>query len=326
MSNTSSMSQLVSKTKIFNEKETNNTKIQQNIDNKLNIYYDLFQKIESINDKDGLKIINHNNYLIYPLIKNKNGHYINNGTIKNKEYGCIENELNLFHLCAIFNKIDMLNYLLKKTNINLIKKSRNNATALMLASKYGNIEIVTLLIDRLNSDRLLIEQIDISDDNLLTALMYASREGHMEIVELLINNGAKIDIQVYLQTKSGNQKKTCNKTALMFASQKGHTEIVELLINKGANIYLKNSNDTTALMYAIQFKHIEIVKLLIKPIEVIKGYIYGKYPVNNKKKNYINEALDFINNELSDFIKKNDTGNINYKNQIIKLLKEKVVK
>ncbi len=112
-------------------------------------------------------------------------------------------------------------------------------------SKYGDIELVELLIDSgvcINS----------SDKYNKTALMYASENGHIEIVNLLLLSGAKI-----------NATDKYNKTALMYAIANGHIEVFKFLIDSGADINIKNIYGTTALMYASVYGYIDATNLLV---------------------------------------------------------------
>src|SRR5690606_2102738 len=72
-------------------------------------------------------------------------------------------------------------------NANIDIQNSDGDTALMMASQYGNTEIVKLLIEN-NAN------IHIKDNNGETALIWALRCGYIKTVKLLIENNANINI------------------------------------------------------------------------------------------------------------------------------------
>jgi len=121
----------------------------------------------------------------------------------------------------------------------------NGLTALMLASRYGLTEVVSVLIQR-------------SDPNFQTkdgwtALMEAAAHNRLAIVQLLESSGADI---------AGT---TSNKmTALMLAAHKGHAEIVRYLAGHETTINACNESGDTALMLAVEQKNIQIMEILLE--------------------------------------------------------------
>ena len=149
-------------------------------------------------------------------------------------------------------------------------QDKQGFTALMIASKEGNIEIAKLLIEE-------GANVNAEDEMGFTALMLASRNGHIAIVKLLIESGADINAKVRLvsyHTESVSiwgsifgggeiRRYYINpSTALMAASSEGHTEIVKLLIESGADVCFRDEEGFTALKWASSEGHIDIVKLL----------------------------------------------------------------
>jgi ankyrin repeat protein len=136
-------------------------------------------------------------------------------------------------LASEYGQIEVVKLLLENgANVDLQVKGLGE-TALYRASKNGNTEIVKLLIDK-------GAKIDLQDEDGLTALIIALERGYKETAILLINEGANLDVR----DKEG-------WTPLMKASLDGDTEMVSLLINKGAKMNLQHYNDgLTALMLA----------------------------------------------------------------------------
>jgi hypothetical protein len=117
-------------------------------------------------------------------------------------------------------------------------------TALMIAARIGNIEIVSTLLQH-------GAKIDNRGDYGGTALMEAVRYDQEKIVKLLLDKGAKPN----LRTGNGN-------TAIDFAANRGRTEIVALLLAKGADI--NGGAGETPLIQAVSRDNKEMVILLLK--------------------------------------------------------------
>jgi ankyrin repeat protein len=186
------------------------------------------------------------------------------------------------------------------------KKKFGGDTALKLATEYGNIEIVTMLIGagaNINAQdsyketviitaskwghitivKLLIEEgadVNDQDKNGHTALYWATIRGDAEIVKMLIGAEADLNIQysgvIYLDS---DEEFTSNSklvkytiefhqyTVLIIASEMGYTEIVKLLINAGADVHLQDDLGRTASMIATEEGHNEIIQFLNEAID-----------------------------------------------------------
>ncbi len=95
-------------------------------------------------------------------------------------------------------------------------------TALMVAARYGELEIVRFLINN-GAD------VNYEDNDGWTALKFAAGEGKLEIVKFLINNGADV-----------NAKDNNGWTALMSAANNGYLKIVKYLVDNGADVNTKD--------------------------------------------------------------------------------------
>nr|QBK92241.1 MAG: F-box domain and ankyrin repeat protein [Pithovirus LCPAC304] len=111
-------------------------------------------------------------------------------------------------------------------------------TALMLASKNGNVDIVRLLLD--NGADPNVSDADLNDP----ALLEASRNGHINVVEMLLDHGANI------------------KYALNEAISGKHIHVARMLLNRGANP--NGSEDYYTLLRAINYEDVEMVQLLLE--------------------------------------------------------------
>ena len=167
-------------------------------------------------------------------------------------------------------------------------------TALILASEYGHLDIVKLLI----ANGAKINRMGGSHIKTGTALIYASKNGHKDIVEYLIINGAKInkrsksegETALMVAAKNGHidvvkilllHKADINyvtkpnyeyklfyeddkggASALILASENGQTEMLKFLVEKGADINIEDKNGRTAISVAKEKEHNEIVNIL----------------------------------------------------------------
>jgi ankyrin repeat protein len=109
-----------------------------------------------------------------------------------------------------------------------------------------------------------------------TALMLASGYGHLDLVNILLSKGAdakqcndKGDSAISLAAEKGRDDifyalaDQCIDDAIVIAARHGMTEVVRTLINKGANINKRNSDGMTPLMLVAYNGHFEIVCLLL---------------------------------------------------------------
>jgi serine/threonine-protein phosphatase 6 regulatory ankyrin repeat subunit B len=153
----------------------------------------------------------------------------------------------------------------------------HGTTALMMASRYGQREIVELLIKK-GAD------VHAENDDGYTALTVAVAYDP-NIVDLLLKNGADFNykdkdgrtVLMHLAAHLGNEKMLAllldkgadlhekdktGTTVLMMAANHGHSDIVDFLLEKGMDINEKNNFGDTALMYAAEGRQKDIVNLL----------------------------------------------------------------
>jgi ankyrin repeat protein len=134
-------------------------------------------------------------------------------------------------------------------DINSATSDYDGMTALISASKWGNLEIVHYLVEHGAN----VNAAMTTDG--MTALMWACEKGHLEIVRYLVGHGANVNAA---RTDGGH-------TSLMWACFKGHLEIVRCLVEHGANVNAARTNDgITALMWACAKGHLEIVRCLVE--------------------------------------------------------------
>lgn len=126
--------------------------------------------------------------------------------------------------------------------------NRGEATPIMLASKYGYADIVSMLLQRgANADAGL-------HTRSRTALHYAVRSGSTETVQVLINGGATI-----------NPLLLYSETPLHIAVEEGLSDVVDILLKAGADVRASRGHTkTTCLHISAQGSYYHITHQLLK--------------------------------------------------------------
>ena len=134
--------------------------------------------------------------------------------------------------------------------IDIDHRGTNGKTALMIASRDGNKELVDLLIER-GAD---INAKNINDG---TPLMFAAINGSPEIVTTLLDAGAN-------PSATG----TNGWGALMVAAAKGHAPTTRLLLNAGADVNSVDIYLWTPLMRAAAENRTPVVSILLEADDI----------------------------------------------------------
>ena len=136
--------------------------------------------------------------------------------------------------------------LVNAPDVNLEAQATNGDTPLMLASFYGNIPVVKLLLAR---------EVEVNRPG-WTALHYAAINGSSEIVKLLL------DASAYVDDESPDDK----MTPVMLAAMRGRVAVVEVLRDNGADLTLKNKDGLTAMDLARRYGQEGVIDVLnVKP-------------------------------------------------------------
>ena len=125
---------------------------------------------------------------------------------------------------------------------NLDEQLENGATALIVASREGKINVVR---DLLGSD----VNINLTNNDGNNALWFACFRNHLNLMRLLINGGIDLD----------NQNDN-GVTVLMYAASSGKTDAVRLLLKAGANPHLKNLDDFRAIDFSSTIETLNLLR------------------------------------------------------------------
>jgi ankyrin repeat protein len=194
------------------------------------------------------------------------------------------------HVMIANGYLEVLKLLLEKKKAEEINEVYKFGTALHIAAEKGNLDITKLLLKKMTP-----EAINALSSFGITALMVATKKGNLKIIEELINSGAKIivrkgsfldhainngnlDIIKLLISKiSQEDKKSLSdlgEISLIMAIEQGELDIAEVLIKSKSKIiaedalldigYTKNKKD-----------HIDIIKSLLSKMsqDEVSNYI-----------------------------------------------------
>lgn len=162
---------------------------------------------------------------------------------------------------------------LLETKIGVDIRGHDGATALMLASRSGQSELVKFLLE--NGADLFSR-----DTAGWSPLTYAADRGHVDIVKRLIYAGAdpQSDLCFFRAASSGhvsvlqilteagvdvNMAAANGTTALMFAASCGHLHAAKMLIGAGAGVNARRKDGTSPLMLCATRGHKELTRLLL---------------------------------------------------------------
>jgi ankyrin repeat protein len=198
----------------------------------------------------------------------------------------------LFYACKLEH--DACLDVLLDYNVNVNKADSRGVTPLILASVYGNLSIVTKLVNRGAS-------LDAQDSGSRTALYYACDSGNSHVAVFLLQRGAnpvlacsnlttplmlgciegdKTIVSALLATNVDpmyvNLVDDHSMSALFHAASEGHGHIVGLLLGKNADVRVTSDTGATPLVAAAGLGDVGIIKSILAtltPPSVRAAYI-----------------------------------------------------
>jgi uncharacterized protein len=156
-------------------------------------------------------------------------------------------ELDIFEAASIGDK-EKVTQLLEASPEQLNSFSPDGFTALGLASFFGQLPIVKLLLEKKANPN-----VPSNNPYKVTPLHSACAISQYEIIELLIRHGADV-----------NAKQMQGVTPLHSAAHNGQTKIIKLLIENGADVNSKMENGQTPLVMANEKGFQETAALIIE--------------------------------------------------------------
>ncbi|MBN3319972.1 FEM1A protein, partial [Atractosteus spatula] len=137
----------------------------------------------------------------------------------------------------------------------LAEEKTQGGTPLLIASRYGHLEVVDYLLEHCKANVELGGSVNFDGETIEGAppLWAASAAGHLQVVRSLLKHGASV-----------NNTTLTNSTPLRAACFDGHLEIVRYLIEHKADMEVANRHGHTCLMISCYKGHKEIAKDIMK--------------------------------------------------------------
>ncbi|NP_937788.2 protein fem-1 homolog C [Danio rerio] len=228
---------------------------------------------------------------------------------------------------AVFNaardgKLKLLQKLLENKSdrevLKLMAEKTNGATPLLMASRYGHLELVEFLMECCCAPVELGGSVNFDGEVIEGAppLWAASAAGHLKVVQSLLGHGASVnnttltnstplraacfdghlDIVRYLVEHQADLE-VANRhghTCLMISCYKGHREIAQFLLEKGADVNRRSVKGNTALHDCAESGSLEIMKMLLKFGASMEKDGYGMTPLLSASVTGHTNIVDFL--------------------------------
>ncbi|XP_062843994.1 protein fem-1 homolog A [Trichomycterus rosablanca] len=185
----------------------------------------------------------------------------------------------------------------------LAEEKTQGGTPLLVASRYGHLEVVDYLLEHCKVNVELGGSVNFDGETIEGAppLWAASAAGHLPVVKTLLKHGASVnnttltnstplraacfdghlEIVRYLVEHSADME-VANRhghTCLMISCYKGHQEIAKFLLERGADVNRKSVKGNTALHDCAESGSLEIMKMLLKCKARMERDGYGMTPL-----------------------------------------------
>ncbi|XP_041337706.1 protein fem-1 homolog C-like isoform X3 [Pyrgilauda ruficollis] len=137
----------------------------------------------------------------------------------------------------------------------LMSEKTNGATPLLIAARYGHVNMVEYLLDYSSASIEIGGSVNFDGEIIEGAppLWAASAAGHLKVVQCLLDHGASV-----------NNTTLTNSTPLRAACFDGHLEIVKYLVEHKADLEVSNRHGHTCLMISCYKGHKEIAQYLLE--------------------------------------------------------------
>lgn len=150
----------------------------------------------------------------------------------------------------------------------LMSEKTNGVTPLLMAARYGHIDLVEYLLKRCCVPVEVCGSVNFDGEHFEGAppLWAASAAGHLKVVQSLLGHGASV-----------NNTTLTNSTPLRAACFDGHLDIVRYLVEHKADLEVANRHGHTCLMISCYKGHKEIAQYLLeRGADVNRKSVKGK--------------------------------------------------
>ena len=133
-------------------------------------------------------------------------------------------------------------------------KNRDGETALHLASRRRNVDLLRILLDK-------GVDVNIRSTTGMTPLHVAAGDGYLEVTNLLLERGADLNAQ---ESVNGH-------TPLHCAVLGGHVDAVRMLLGMGADLNIQSNKHETAMMLALMKGRIGAAHIISQRLSVMEA-------------------------------------------------------
>ncbi|NXM87018.1 FEM1C protein, partial [Oenanthe oenanthe] len=200
----------------------------------------------------------------------------------------------------------------------LMSEKTNGATPLLIAARYGHVDMVEYLLDYCSASIEIGGSVNFDGEIIEGAppLWAASAAGHLKVVQCLLHHGASVnnttltnstplraacfdghlEIVKYLVEHKADLEVSNRHghTCLMISCYKGHKEIAQYLLEKGADVNRKSVKGNTALHDCAESGSLEIMKMLLKYCAKMEKDGYGMTPLLSASVTGHTNIVDFL--------------------------------
>ena len=172
----------------------------------------------------------------------------------------------VYHVCAETNNFEAMRFLLTRKDVKyqqaLYINNHNHDHVIHTACAHGNLEIIRLVLSKLNDDFLISTETYLSQFNTqgYTCFHIACINGYFNIIEYFLKD---LKMRFFLRQVDVGGRNTC----LHLAAANNHLSLVGLLLKYDgvdeAMKRAKNVDENTALEVSFQRGYFDIIKLLV---------------------------------------------------------------
>ena len=156
-----------------------------------------------------------------------------------------------FMVAVKYGNDEVVELIINKFPEAMLQRDRHGRTSLMLASRLGLEKPVALIISR---DKQTVHHLDRNGQN---SLMLAAIGGHLKVVHILLEFGG--EGQLKIEDNKG-------MTSLLYAAEHGKVRLVEYLMNRmrRSQVSRRDRRERTCLMLAAKNGHLDVVRYLVE--------------------------------------------------------------